>query len=106
MNEEMIQKAKEAKSAEELLALAKENDIELTEEEAENLFDRLHATGELADEELENAAGGGGCTGPDSYNECPKCGSHLIGWTEKQYLLYSKTFYKCYSCGHNWEQLG
>ena len=32
MNEEMIKKAKEAKSVEELLALARENGIELTEE--------------------------------------------------------------------------
>ena len=36
--EKMMEKAKEAKSAEELLALAKENDIEMTEEEAEETF--------------------------------------------------------------------
>ena len=35
---EMIEKAKEAKSAEELLALAKKNDIEITEEEAKAHF--------------------------------------------------------------------
>jgi hypothetical protein len=34
MNEEMITKAREAKSVEELMALAKENGIELTEEDA------------------------------------------------------------------------
>ena len=33
--EKLMEKAKGAKSAEELLALAKENDIEMTEEEAE-----------------------------------------------------------------------
>ena len=35
---ELIAKAKAAKSAEELLELAKENGVELTEEEAKSLF--------------------------------------------------------------------
>ena len=60
MNEKMIQKAKEAKSAEELLALAKENKYPLTEEEAQELFAQLHgAAGELTDAELDNVVGGG-----------------------------------------------
>ncbi len=57
--EELILKAKEAKSAEELLVLAKENNIELTQEDAKNYFAELHQSGELADEELDNIAGGG-----------------------------------------------
>ena len=56
---EQIAKAKAAKTAEELLALAKENGMELSEEEAKNLFAKLHAEGELADEELSNVSGGG-----------------------------------------------
>lgn len=57
---ELIEKAKAAKTPEELMALAKENDIELTGEEAKACFDRLHPrTGELSDEELDNVAGGG-----------------------------------------------
>ena len=39
--EKLMEKAKGAKSAEELLALAKENDIEMTEEEAEETFAML-----------------------------------------------------------------
>ena len=38
MNEEMIAKAKEARSVEELIALAKENGVELTEEDAKAYF--------------------------------------------------------------------
>ena len=57
--EKMMEKAKEAKSAEELLALAKENDIGMTEEEAEETFAMLEKSGELSDEELENVSGGG-----------------------------------------------
>lgn len=57
---EMIEKAKTAKSVEELLPLAKENGIELTAEEAKMCFGQLHpASGELSDEELDNVAGGG-----------------------------------------------
>ena len=39
--EKLMEKAKGAKSAEELLALAKENDIGMTEEEAEETFAML-----------------------------------------------------------------
>ena len=56
--EELIAKLKEAKSADEILALAKENGIELTEEKAKELFAELNASGELSDEELDEVAGG------------------------------------------------
>ena len=57
--EDLILKAKEAKSAEELLALAKENEIEMNEESAKAYFEQLHKKGELSDEEIDNVAGGG-----------------------------------------------
>lgn len=71
---EQLTKAKAAKSAEELLALAKENDVELTENEAQKYFAEFHKEGPLADEELDNVAGG--CGDDDapyySYNQtCP-----------------------------------
>ena len=60
MNTELIAKAKQAKSPEELMALAKENGIELTEESAQAYFNQLNPKmGELADDELDNVAGGG-----------------------------------------------
>ena len=55
---ELIAKAKAAKSAEELLALAKENNVELTEEEAKTYFEQLNANGTVADDELGAVAGG------------------------------------------------
>lgn len=67
MNKELIAKAKETKTVGELLALAKENDVELTAEEAETYFEQLHPkTGELSDEELDNVAGGG-CYAKDGH---------------------------------------
>ena len=57
---ELIEKAKTAKTAEELLALAKGNGVELTAEAAAAYFAQLNpASGELSDDELDNVAGGG-----------------------------------------------
>ena len=62
---ELLDKAKAAKSAEELVELAKAQGIEITAEEAEKAFAELHKSGELADDELDNVAGGG-CDGNPS----------------------------------------
>ena len=64
MEQELIAKAKEAKTVEELMALAKENNVAITEEDAKMYFEVLHPkTGELSDDELDNVAGGG-CYAP------------------------------------------
>lgn len=58
--QEMLAKAKSAKSAEELLALAKADNMEMTAEQAERYFSYLNpSVGELCDEELDNVSGGG-----------------------------------------------
>lgn len=59
LNEELMGKARQANSVEELLALAKDNDVELTKEQAAAYFEQIKKSGELADEELEAVAGGG-----------------------------------------------
>ncbi len=60
---ELIEKAKGVKSAEELLTLAKENNVEMTAKEAAGFFAKLNPTmGELSDDELD-AVAGGGCGG-------------------------------------------
>ncbi|MCM1023705.1 MAG: Nif11-like leader peptide family RiPP precursor [Prevotella sp.] len=56
---ELIEKARQAKSAEELSALAKENGIELSEDETKAYFEQLNKSGELSDDELDSVAGGG-----------------------------------------------
>ena len=86
---ELLEKAKEAKSAEELMLLAKENGMELTKEETEAYFAQMNKSGELSDEELDNVAGGG-CHNKDGrlvvtvwYNcsdfTCKKCGRKNTG---------------------------
>ena len=59
ISEELMAKARAAKSVEELLALAKENDVELTEEKANYYFQKMNQSGELEDDELDSVAGGG-----------------------------------------------
>ena len=92
---ELIVKAKAAKSAEELLALAKANNVELTEEDAKTYFEQLNANGAVSDDELDAVAGGSflglSCPSEDeeeqtlAVNEnkpvgrCPHCGSTNIG---------------------------
>jgi predicted ribosomally synthesized peptide with nif11-like leader len=58
---ELIAKAKEAKSAEQLLEIAKENGVELTEEEAKTYFAQLGASGAVSDDDLDAVAGGSDC---------------------------------------------
>ena len=58
-NEESIAKAKQAKSVEELLTLAKESGVEMTAEQAQEYYTQFHPkSGKLADDELDNVAGG------------------------------------------------
>ena len=107
MNKEIIAKAREAKSAEELLAMAKENDIEITEDEAKEYYDRLHASGELADNELDSVSGGG-CGSPE---KCPKCGCKEYDKSDRTYtvrvpnILHTEVFnyHRCRNCGHEFK---
>ena len=57
--EEQLAKIKAAKTAEELIAIAKADGIEATEEQIRAQFDAMHKEGELADDELNNVSGGG-----------------------------------------------
>ena len=71
---EMIEKAKVAKSAEELLELAKENGVEMTADEAAAYFAQLNPkSGELDDDDLDAVAGGaGGCGDPTNKDLFPE----------------------------------
>lgn len=109
-NEEVLAKAKQAKSVEELLTLAKESGVEMTAEQAQDIFAQLNQkSGELADDELDNVAGGG-CHNGEGYLvvtggyvcnlwACKQCGS-----TEtKTEISYGETNVCCKQCGgvHN-----
>ena len=98
---ELLLKAKQAKSAEELLTLAKENDIELTEESANAYFEQLRKVGELSDDELDNVAGGG-CHATDNrlivttHNKCELWACKDCGGShkDKSLLFYEEHYCK------------
>ena len=56
-NNEIFAKLKEAKSAEELVEIAKANGAEITAENAQKLFSQISG-GELSEDDLEKIAGG------------------------------------------------
>ena len=58
MNEEMFKKLKAAKSAEEMIAVAREYGKELTKEQAEEMLTLANEGNELSDDELDEVAGG------------------------------------------------
>ena len=118
--QEQLQAAKAAKSADELLGMAKNAGVELTREQAEKF---LHPpVGELSAEELENVAGGA-CAleisaffaweekahaeGYMDYSDypCPSChavagGMYSLFYKHVDYDNgHNKTFEKCFNCG-------
>ena len=85
---EIIEKAKEARSAAALITLAKENGTEITPEEAANYFAKLNPpSGTIADEELANVAGGG-CSNAD--------GRMIVT------AFYKCEHWSCLRCGMSW----
>ena len=107
---ELIKKAKAAKSAEELLALAKANNVDLTETEAKTYWSQLSANGTVSDEELDAVVGGGSC--PDNGEEeentlsggdrvkiprCTGCGS-TTGYVAMPTMMSGSLDVRCEKC--------
>jgi predicted ribosomally synthesized peptide with nif11-like leader len=102
---ELIAKAKEAKSAEELLEIAKANGVELTAEEAKTYFEQLSANSAVSDDDLDAIAGGSedGCGNDDEEEDkkppyttvpkgkCAECGGpvtrmdHKCPWCDAKF---------------------
>ena len=92
LTEEQIKKAREAKSPKELQELAAKIDIQITMEQAEKAYARLHqSANELGDEELDNVSGGG-CLS----SGCPNCGSNNLEF-RGMFMQYDIIY--CQSCG-------
>ena len=81
LTDEQIKKVNACKSSEELLALAKQEGVELNEEQL--------------------AAISGGC-GSDEPRKCPNCGSTNIK-EERGYGREASASFECLDCGAYWE---
>jgi predicted ribosomally synthesized peptide with nif11-like leader len=104
---EQLEAAKKAKSPEELVAMAKEQGVAITAEQAKAFL--TPPIGEISDEELANVAGGGCGNSPDDFSKCPKCGSRDIVFSEgsinhhNRYTLSTNTL--CNACQNRWMRL-
>ena len=72
LTKESFEKAKAAKSAEELKKLAGAENIELSDEEAARAFAELEKAGEISDEELDNVSGGCGNPNGNTSGDTPR----------------------------------
>ena len=77
LSKEQIAKLRECKSQEEIIALAKQEGIELTDEQLE-------------------AVNGGFCS--DDIPSCPKCGSKHVN----RLGVYDGVAYDCRECNYSW----
>ena len=122
LNEEALAKAKKAKSVEELLTLAEKSGVDMTTEQAQEIFARLNQkSGELADDELDNVAGGGCYTGEGNLVvsagyvcnlwQCNKCGNtevtrSSIGRKKSCPNPNCDSFQACPDCVYGFSQAG
>ena len=90
LTDEQIKKVESCKDSSEILALAKAEGMELTDEQLE-------------------AVSGGGCLNPAT--KCPKCGSKDLNEREEDVPNVGtetggnvNVFYKCRKCGHKWRE--
>jgi hypothetical protein len=92
MDQKLVEKAKEAKSAKELAIMAREEGIELSDAEADRYYANLHSKeGELSDEELDNVAGGA-CDESESEKKSKyvrHLSSDTCGQHERSYSVYT-----------------
>ena len=85
LTEEQIAKVKACKNSEEMLTVAKEEGIELSEEQ------------------LEAVSGGCGTTTPGRAKSCPACGSNNIAVNKFRKANGDIYWFNiCKACGHDW----
>ncbi len=91
-HEELILKAKSAKSADDILEIAKENGLDVSREDAEMYIQTNSENGELSDEALDNVTGGAAYTLRDGYlivtnfHECDRWKCDSCGGDDIQYM--------------------
>ncbi len=83
LTKEQIEKARNCKSNEELIAMAKEEGVV------------------LSDEQLE-AVNGGFCSDTKVTSTCPKCGTKATTEVHKDSYVELVGYFKCPNCGHKW----
>lgn len=83
LTDEQLEKARECKSEEELLDLAKKEGIKLTDEQL--------------------ASVSGGCGAKQEEVACPICGNKNLDVDVRYVNSSDQTIYTCPECGHQWK---
>ena len=83
LTEEQIEKASKCKNSKELLAAAKKEGIELSEEQLK-------------------AVNGGGCTATPKVSTCSSCGAQVTGEFFETTPGDGRYVFKCTNCGNHW----
>lgn len=103
-----MEKARAAKSADEIAAIAREQGIEMSDDEAQAIYATFHEfEGEIADDELDNVADGG-CGGGTRTTPCG-CGEQYYYYCTAQWYhgdqnnRHLTEYYSCNKCGAHWE---
>ena len=86
LTEEQVNKASKCKTSEELLALAKQEGVV------------------LSDEQLE-AVSGGVCSNTKVSSVCPKCGTEISDEVYNDSCNKLLVRFKCKNCGHEWTEV-
>ena len=87
LTDEQIAKIKECKSFEEIVAIAKQEGIQLTDEQLQ-------------------AVSGGGCNSAEKPTQCPRCGSTNIRVESMKHEFTFTDYYykcKCKDCSYKWD---
>ena len=111
MSEEILAKARKARSPDELFKMVKDSGFDgFTEENARGYFDLLHQSGEIADEELESAVGGCGGSKRKYAAWWPQvdcnptqrgCKAGPITMNDSAFDIWGYTYWKCKECGES-----
>ena len=111
MSEEILAKARKARSPDELFKMVKDSGFDgFTEENARGYFDLLHQSGEIADEVLESAVGGCGGSKRKYAAWWPQvdcnptqrgCKAGPITMNDSAFDIWGYTYWKCKECGES-----
>ncbi len=102
MDRELIEKAKNVKSGEELAALLKENGIDVPDDKIDEIYSQLKLYGEIGDDDL-NKVSGGSCYSPEGYLKTTM--GYGCGKYERVDGAISGVEGTCYLCKY-WDRTG
>ncbi len=101
-SKELIEKAKGAQNAQELVALAKAENVDLSLDQATEYMKTLHPTsGEVADAELDNVSGGCGARSGERVSRYASCCKEFVYRFSEETRTYSdwrRKEHACYQC--------